>query len=100
MNDTFLFTEKKNSLRKQRSRHLSDPQSVPTSRDEIRDSYDPDSMSLTSEKTCRIGSVHRAASNSNLAAIVDEVISAKKTCLHITREQLDKYNLRLDSIKS
>ena len=39
--------------------------------------------------------MHRAASNSDLEAIVDEVITKKKTSLNITREKLDQYNLRL-----
>ena len=39
--------------------------------------------------------MHREASNSDLEAIVDEVITVKKTCLNITRDQLDQYNLRL-----
>ena len=86
-----MFAEKKEqSLNRQRSRHLSDPQAIQKSSEEIHGhGIDP----LIRETP---SSMYRASSNSSLDSIVGEVINEKKTCLHVTREKLDKYNLRFD----
>ena len=80
------------SLRRQRSRHLSDPQETQTQR-EVTCGHSISPLTRETLGSNR-GSMHRASSNSSLEAIVDEVITSKKTCLNITREKLDKYNLR------
>ena len=85
--------KKEQSLKRQRSRSLSDPQEILTRGEETHDQV---IRPLTYEMPAsRRGSMHRAASNSDLKVIVDEIITMKKTCLNITREQLDQYNLRL-----
>jgi len=84
--------KKEQSFRRQRSRHLSDPQEILTRGEETHDHV---IRPLTHEtQGSRRGSMHRAASNSDLEAIIDEVITKKKTSLNITREKLDQYNLR------
>ena len=87
-----IAERKEQSLRRQRSRHLSDPQEAQTQREETHGHGI--SPLIHETQGSKRGSMHRASSNSNLEAIVDEVITSKKTCLNITREKLDKYNLR------
>ena len=90
-----MFAEKKEqSLKRQRSRHLSDPQDTQTQSEENH-GHGIDPLIRETPGSMR-GSLYRASSNSDLDSIVGEVITAKKTCLHVTREKLDKYNLRFD----
>ena len=88
--------KKEQSLKRQRSRSLSDPQEILTRGEETHDQV---IRPLTHKiPASGRGSLHRAASNSDLEAIVNEVITMKKTCLNITREKLDQYNLRLAQV--
>lgn len=88
----FTTEKKEQSLIRQRSRHLSDPQDIQTQSKVI---HGPGIDPLIRESSGSMrGSIYRASSNSSLESIVDDVITAKKTCLHVTKEKLDKYNLR------